>query len=190
MELSGSKTEKNLVTAFLWESQERNRFSFFSNTAEKEGYHKISRVLATIAEHERIHAKNFFRELPGGQVQITAKFFSGKIGKTEENLKSALEGKNAKLFKMYSEFGQIARDEGFEDIARIFLNVIIAEKTHENMLKKALKCVESGMSWKRDDNATWICSKCGFVIEDKEPPSKCPACNHPKEYFEILFENL
>ena len=185
MELKGSQTEKNLLIAFAGESQARNRYTYAAKVAEKEGYHRISRIFFETAEQERIHAKNFFRALPGEHVEITASFPAGVIGNTTENLKAAIEGEHEESSELYPKFAQIARDEGFEDIARRFLNVVVSEQMHEKRFKKLLKCIEDDKVWKRDEPAVWTCAKCGFTSEDNEPPEKCPACDHPKEYFEI-----
>ena len=190
MELKGSKTEKNLLTAFAWESQERNQFTFFSKNAEKEGYHQISRILMDIAEHERIHAKNFFRNLPAGKAEITSTFFSGEIRTTGENLKVAIESKCEISIPTYGDYAQVARDEGFEEIARLFHNTIVAEKFHSRILKKFLKLIDDNTVWVSKEPVEWVCVKCGFTVEAKEPPGKCSACDHPKEYFEMLNLNF
>lgn len=190
MELKGSQTEKNLLTAFAGESQARNRYTYFAKVAEKEGYHRIGRVFLQTAEHERIHAKNFFRELPGGDAEITATYPSGVIGNTTGNLKASIAGEHEESSEIYPAFAQVARGEGFEEIARLFLNVVVSEQMHEKRFKKLLKCIEEDKVWKRGEPVVWTCSKCGFTIEDNEPPEKCPACAHPKEYFEILNESF
>ncbi|MBU1024188.1 rubrerythrin family protein [bacterium] len=189
MEIKGSQTEKNLLKAFAGESQARNRYTFFAKAAKKEGYYQVARLFLETAEHERIHAKNFFRELPGGDLEITAKFPSGVIGTTEENLKSSIAGEHEENSFLYPEFAQVARNEGFEDLARLFLSVVVVEKMHEKRFSKLLKRVDEDTVWKRDETVRWVCTKCGFTYEDKEPPGKCPCCKHPKEYFEVFVEN-
>ena len=188
MELKGSQTEKNLLMAFAGESQARNRYTYFAKIAEKEGYHRISRIFLETAEQERIHAKNFFRELPGGDAEITATFPSGVIGKTVDNLKASIAGEHEEASELYPAFAQIARDEGFEEIARLFLNVVVAEQMHEKRYSKLLKLIEDDTIWKREEPVFWTCSKCGFTFEECEPPEQCPACKHPKEYFELLID--
>lgn len=183
MELKGSRTEKNLLISFAGESQARNRYSFFAKIAEKEGYHQVSRIFLETAEQERIHAKNFFRSLPGGVCEITATFPSGVLDTTVENLKESIAGEHEENSKLYPECAQIARDEGFEEIARMFLNIAVAEKYHEARYGKLLKNLQDGKVWKRDEPVSWTCSKCGFTFDGKEPPGKCPACQHPREYF-------
>lgn len=190
MELKGSQTEKHLLMAFAGESQARNRYTYFAKVAEKEGYHRISRIFFETAEHERIHAKNFFRELPGGDVEITATFPAGVIAKTADNLRASIAGEHEEATEIYPAFAQVARDECFESIARLFLNVVVAEQMHEKRFKKLLKCIEDDKVWKRDEPVFWTCSKCGFTIENNEPPEQCPACAHPKEYFEILVDKF
>jgi len=186
--MKGSRTEKNILAAFAAESQARNHYTFFASEAEKEGYHKISRILLEIADQERIHAKNFFRHLPGGKCEIKMTFPSGTIGTTIENLKIAINEELETHTKTYPEFAKVAREEGFEDIARMFLNISIAEKLHEKRFRKLLKTIEDSTVWKAGENTTWICSKCGFIQEGAEPPTKCPACMHPKEYYEVFTE--
>jgi len=188
MVTKGSRTEKNLLTASLAESLARNQYSFFASQAEKEGYHQISRIFNEISDHERIHAKNFFKYLPGGTCEIKSCFPSSVVGSTLENLKQACDEELDAHSKLYPEFAKVARDEGFEDVARMFLNVAIAEKLHERRFRKLLKTVEEGKIWKNAENSIWLCSKCGFNMEGKEPPAKCPSCQHPKEYFEVFTE--
>ena len=186
--MKGSRTEKNLLAAFAAESQARNHYTFFASEAEKEGYHMISRVLLEIADQERIHAKNLFRHLPGGTCEIKMKFPSGITGTSIENLKIAIDEELETHTKTYPEFAKVAREEGFEDIARLFLNISIAEKLHEKRFRKMLKMIEDGAVWKRAENTIWICTKCGFTMEGTEPPPKCPACMHPKEYYEVYVD--
>lgn len=185
----GSRTERNLLVAFISESQARNRYTFFASQAEKEGYHKVSSIFLEVADHERIHAKNFIRLLPGGTCEIKMTFPSAGVGSTIENLKFSIDDELETHSKLYPEFAKIARDEGFEDAARLLLNVATAEKLHERRFRKLLKTIEDGKIWKDDESTVWICSKCGFNTQGVEPPAKCPACQHPKEYFNIFHEN-
>ena len=188
--MKGSRTEKNLMTAFMLESQARTLYTFFASAAEKEGYHQICRIFLEVADNERIHAKSFIRHFPGGSCEIKMTCQSEVVGTTIENLKLAISDEANAQSKLYPEFAKVAREEGFEDVARLFLNVAIAEKLHERMFRKLLKNIEEGTVWKRGENTTWICTKCGFNFQGTEPPPKCPACQHPREYFEILIENF
>jgi rubrerythrin len=190
MVTKGSRTEKNLLTAFMLESQARNLYTFFASQAEKEGYHQILRIYLEVADHERIHAKNFCRNLPGGKCELKVALSTSVVGSTLENLKFTCDEESEAHTRLYPEFAKAARDEGFEDIARLFLNVAIAEKLHEKRFRKLLKTAEEGKAWKGRENTIWVCSKCGFNIEGEEPPAKCPACQHPKEYFESFTEEV
>ncbi len=188
-ELKGTKTEKNILTAFAGESQARNRYTFFASKAKKEGYVQISDIFTETAEQEKEHAKRLFKLLEGGEVEITASFPAGVIGSTLENLKAAAEGENYEHSQMYPEFAKVAREEGFENIAIIFEKIAVAEKQHEKRYKELAANIEAGRVFKRDEPVKWRCRNCGYVYEGTEAPKACPACAHPQAYFEILGEN-
>ncbi len=187
--LKGTKTEKNILTAFAGESQARNRYTFFASKAKKEGYVQISDIFTETAEQEKEHAKRLFKLLEGGEVEISAGFPAGVIGSTLENLKSAAEGENYEHTQMYPEFAKIAREEGFENIAVIFEKIAVAEKQHEKRYKELASNIESDRVFKREESVKWRCRNCGYVHEGTEAPKACPACAHPQAYFEILGEN-
>ncbi len=187
--LKGTKTEKNLLTAFAGESQARNRYDYFASQAKKEGYVQISKIFSETALNEKEHAKRLFKFLEGGEVEISASFPAGKIGTTAENLKSAAEGENYEHSKMYPEFAKLAQEEGFNEIAAVFRAIAKAEVGHEARFLKLLENIEKDKVFKREGKVRWRCSNCGYIHEGPEPPEKCPACAHPKAYFELLVEN-
>jgi len=189
MKLKGSKTEKNLLTAFAGESQARNRYSYFASAAKKEGYEQIAAIFLETADNEKEHAKVFFKFLEGGEVEIDAAFPAGVIGKTEDNLKAAAEGENYEWTKMYKEFAEIAKEEGFEEISKTFSYIASVEKFHEARYRALLKNVQEGKVFKKDAPKKWHCRNCGYVFEGKEAPMECPSCKHPRAYFELLAEN-
>ena len=189
MELKGSQTEKNLLTAFAGESQARNRYTYFASQAKKEGYVQIARIFEETANHEKEHAKRLFKFLEGGEVEVQASFPAGKIGSTLENLKAAAAGEEYENTKMYPEFAEVAEKEGFPHIAKVFRSIAEAEKYHEKRYRALAANIESGKVFKRDEPVLWRCLNCGFIYEGTEPPEVCPACAHPRAYFEILVEN-
>jgi rubrerythrin len=189
MALKGSKTEKNLLTAFAGESQARNRYTFFASQARKEGFQQIALIFEETANQEKEHAKRFFKLLEGGDVEIQGLFPAGIIGTTAQNLKVAANGEHHEWGELYPSFAKIAKEEGFEDIAKIFNAISIAEKQHERRYLGLLANVEAGTVFKKDKPVKWRCLNCGYISEGKEAPDKCPACDHPQAYYEILAEN-
>jgi len=189
MKLKGSRTERNLMAAFAGESQARNRYSFFSGAARKEGYVQIANVLAETAENERAHAKRFFNFLEGGEVEIQAAFPAGVIGTTVENLRAAARGEHCEWTEMYPAFARVAREEGFGAIAKVFESISVAERQHEKRYLGLLANVEAGTVFRKEQPVVWRCLECGYVHEGKEAPQACPACAHPQAHFELLYEN-
>jgi len=187
--LKGTRTEKNLLAAFAGESQARDRYTYFASQARKEGYEQIAAVFEETANQEKEHAKRFFSMLEGGNVQITAEYPAGKIGNTLENLRAAAEGEGYEWGTMYPDFSQVAREEGFEAIARLFENVAVAEKYHGKRYTELADLLEAGRVFKREDPVTWRCRNCGYIHEGTEAPAACPACAHPQAYFEVLVES-
>ena len=187
--LRGTKTEKNLLTAFAGESQARNRYSYFASAARKEGFVQISDVFEETANQEREHAKRFFKFLEGGDVEIRAAFPAGVIGSTAENLKAAAAGEHHEWESMYPEFAATAREEGFDAVANVFEAVSVAEKQHEKRYLGLLANVEAGTVFKKDKKVVWRCRNCGYLHEGPEAPKACPACAHPQAHFELLAEN-
>jgi rubrerythrin len=187
--LKGTQTEKNVLTAFSGESQARNRYNFFASQAKKEGYEQISAIFTETAENEKEHAKRLFKFLEGGDVEITAAFPAGVIGTTAENLGAAAAGENHEYSQMYPEFADKADEEGFSEIADTMRSIAKAEKQHEKRYLALLKNIETGKVFKRDNVVKWKCRNCGYVHEGAEALEECPACAHPREYFELLAEN-
>ncbi len=189
MDLKGSRTEKNILTAFAGESQARNRYTYFASAARKEGYRQISEIFEETANQEREHAKRLFKFLEGGEVEVSASFPAGVIGSTIENLKAAAGGENYEWTDMYPSFAKVAREEGFEEIAKAFESIAIAEKQHEKRYNDLAANIAAGRVFKRDKPVVWRCINCGYLHEGTEAPDKCPACAHPQAHFEILGEN-
>ncbi len=187
--LKGTKTEKNLLTAFAGESQARNRYTYFSSQARKESYQQIMGVFLETADNEKEHAKRLFKFLEGGEVEIKASFPAGLIGDTKENLKAAAAGENYEHTKMYPEFAIVAEKEGFQEIASVFRAIAVAERQHEKRYLNLLENMEKDRVFKRERVVKWKCRNCGYIHEGTEAPEECPACAHPREYFELLGEN-
>jgi len=187
--LKGTKTEKNLLTAFAGESQARNRYTYFSSQARKESYQQIMGVFLETADNEKEHAKRLFKFLEGGEVEIKASFPAGLIGDTKENLRAAAAGENYEHTKMYPEFASMAEKEGFQEIASVFRAIAVAERQHEKRYLNLLENMEKDRVFKRERVVKWKCRNCGYIHEGTEAPEECPACAHQREYFELLGEN-
>jgi rubrerythrin len=187
--LKGTKTEKNVLLSFAGESQARNRYSFFSSQAKKEGYEQMAAIFLDTADNEKEHAKIFFKLLEGGMVEITGEFPAGVIGDTKANLKAAAEGEMLENTKIYPGFASIAEKEGFPEIAKTFSLISSVEKGHENRYRALLKNLKDGTVFKRDKKVFWRCRNCGYIHEGIEAPVECPACQHEQAYFEILNES-
>ena len=187
--IKGTQTEKNLLIAFAGESQARNRYSYFSGAAKKEGLVQISAIFEETANQEKEHAKRFFKFLEGGDVEITETFPAGIIGTTLENLRAAAAGEEHEWMNLYPGFAQVARDEGFVEIAEVFEAISIAEKQHGKRYKDLADNLEAGRVFKRNGKVVWRCRNCGYLHEAEEAPDLCPACIHPKAHFELLGEN-
>lgn len=175
-ELKGSKTEANLMAAFAGESQARNKYTFFASKARKEGYEQIAAIFEETADHEKEHAKRIFN-------------FLGLVEDTESNLRAAAAGENYEWTTMYKEFEEIAKEEGFDQIAKFFHEVAEVEYEHEQRYLKLAENVAQGQVFKRDESVRWMCRNCGYVHEGNEAPRVCPACAHPQSYFQIKAEN-
>ncbi len=187
--LTGTQTEKNLLVSFAGESQARNRYNYFASQARKEGYVQIADIFEETANQEKEHAKRFFKFLEGGEVEVRASFPAGVIGTTLENLKEAAAGENHEHTTMYPGFAQVAREEGFEAIARVWEAVSVAERQHEKRYLDLAANIEAGRVFARDSEVVWRCRNCGYLHMGAEAPAACPACAHPRDYFELLGEN-
>jgi len=189
VKLKGTQTEKNLLAAFAGESQARNRYTYFAGAAKKEGYEQIAAVFLETAENEKEHAKRFFKFLEGGMSEFTASFPAGVIGDTARNLKAAADGENEEWSRLYPAFADTADKEGFPDVAAAFRNIAKVEVEHEKRYLKLLENIEKGRVFKKDGPAVWKCRNCGYHHHGAEAPDICPACLHPRAFFELLSEN-
>ena len=187
--LKGTQTEKNLLKSFAGESQARNRYTFFAKQAAKEGYEQIAALFLETAENEGQHAKQYFKHLEGGIVEITAAYPAGKIGTTAENLLAAAEGENEEWTDLYPAFGDMAESEGFKEVANTFRQIAKVEAWHEKRYRKLLDNIEKDLVFARPEPVKWICRKCGFVHEGPTALKLCPACKHPQAYQEVYAEN-
>jgi len=187
--LRGTQTEKNLLAAFAGESQARNRYSFFASAARKDGFEQIANIFTETAENEKEHAKVFFKHLEGGDTQITAVYPAGMIKDAKSNLEAAAAGENLEWTTIYADFGKIAKDEGFPEVARSFEQVARVEKFHESRYRKLIANIANGEVFKRKSAVKWHCINCGYIFEGTEPPKECPACRHPQAFYELLAEN-
>ena len=176
MELKGSKTEKNLMTAFAGESQARNKYTYFASVAKKEGYEQIAAIFLQTADNEKEHAKLWFKAL-------------GELGNTAENLLHAAEGENYEWTDMYAGFAETAEAEGFYELAGKFRLVAAIEKHHEERYRALLKNVETAQVFEKSEVKVWECRNCGHIVVGTKAPELCPTCDHPKAYFEVHAEN-
>jgi rubrerythrin len=190
------KTLENLTKAFIGESQARNRYSFYSKQAKNDGYPQLADIFLETAENERQHAKWLFRmiqdlKLKMGEdpeeIEVDAQA-PLTLGETPENLKAAIAGEHYENSEMYPEFSNTAQEEGLDDISKRLISIGKAEEHHERRYKQILQQVEAGTMFKKEKTVEWTCVKCGFTSKGKEPPLKCPACDHPQKYFQIVCE--
>lgn len=189
MDFKGSQTEKNLLAAFAGESQARTRYTFFASQAKKEGFEQIAAIFEETSGNEKEHAELFFKHLQGGMVEIKAAYPAGIIGTTAENLQAAAAGEKLEWGTLYPNFGDVAAQEGFPQVAATFRAVARVEAYHERRYLKLLDSVNQGKVFKKDAPIKWKCRNCGFVMESAEAPGVCPVCGHPRSYFEAWVEN-
>lgn len=177
MDLKGSRTEANLMSAFAGESMATNKYTYFASKARKDGYEQIAAIFEETAGNEREHAKLWYKILHGG------------IGDTLENLGHAAEGENYEWTDMYDRFAREAKEEGLDAIAGLFEKVAAIEKQHEERYRKLIQNIEEGLVFSRDGDTIWICRNCGHVVIGKQAPQVCPVCGHPQSFFEIKADN-
>ena len=189
MELKGSQTEKNILTAFAGESQARNKYSYFASQAKKEGYVQIMAIFTETADQEKAHAKSLFKLLAGGEAMVSAAFPAGVIGTTVQNLKSAAAGEDYETTEMYPGFAKVAEDEGFREVAATFRSIAVAEERHRDRYLTLLKNIEEGKVFSRPTSVRWICRNCGYVHEGTDAVNVCPACEHAQAHFELEVVN-
>lgn len=187
-QLKGTKTEHNLLAAFAGESQARSRYTYYAGVARKEGYRQIEALFMETAENELQHAKQFFKYLEGGMVEITAAYPAGIIGTTAQNLKAAADGENEEWTELYPEFANVADEEGFPEVAASFRAIAKVEEKHEARYRKLLQNIENGAVFQKDAPVQWKCRNCGYVHEGTHALDKCPACAHPRDHFEMFVE--
>lgn len=188
--IKGTFTEQNLLKAFAGESQARNRYTYFASVAKKEGYEQIAAIFLETAEQEKEHAKRFFKLLEGGQATIyEATYPAGKIGTTPENLLAAAQGEKEEWDVLYPSFAQTAKEEGFEEIAKVFEHVAGVETEHERRYLKLLSRITDGDFFHRNHEIWWQCRNCGYICKATDAPKLCPTCLHPKAFFEPMKEN-
>jgi rubrerythrin len=187
--LQGTRTELNLLKAFAGESQARNRYEFFAKAAKNEGYEQIAAIFQETANQEKEHAKRFFKFLEGGMVEITASYPAGKIGTTSENLKAAAEGENEEWTSIYPMFSEVAKEEGFPEIAAAFKMIAKAEAEHERRYMKLLQNISEDKVFIKNGKVWWKCINCGYVYESEKALEMCPACLHPKSYMQVREDN-
>jgi rubrerythrin len=189
MDLKGSQTEKNLLAAFAGESQARTKYTFFASQARKDGFEQIGAIFEETSANEKEHAELFFKHLKGGIVEITAAYPAGVIGSTAGNLQAAAAGEKLEWGTLYPNFGDVAQQEGFPEVAATFRAVARVEAYHERRYLKLLESVNQGKVFTKDTLIKWKCRNCGFVMESAEAPGQCPVCAHPKSFFEVWVEN-
>ena len=175
-ELKGSKTEENLKFAFAGESMARNKYDYFASKAKKDGYEQIANIFSTTALNEKEHAKLWFKAFEG-------------IKDTYENLLTAAQGEHEEWTQMYKEFAEVATQEGFDEIAKLFEGVAGVEKSHEERYLSLANNIRNGSVYKKEAKIEWICRNCGHILVSNEAPDKCPVCNHPQAYFEVHNQN-
>lgn len=192
--LKGTKTAENLLKSFAGESQARNRYTYYASIADKEGYKQIKNIFIETADNEKEHAKRFYKFLLEGlkdeiptALEITASYPVAQ-GNTLENLKAAAAGENEEWSDLYPAFADVAEKEGFLEIAAAYRAIASAEKRHETRYKKLAENIENGTVFLKDGKVFWKCGNCGYIHEASEAPEKCPACLHPKAYFELFVE--
>ncbi len=189
LSLKGTKTEQNLLKAFAGESQATNRYEFYALVARKEGFEQIANIFQETALQEKEHAKRFFSFLEGGMLEITASYPAGRVGTTSENLKAAAEGEHEEWNDLYPHFAEVAKEEGFPEIAAAFRMIAKVEAEHERRYLKLLQNISEDRVFMREGKVWWKCINCGFVYESEKAYEKCPACLYPKSYMQLQEQN-
>ncbi len=184
--IRGTRTEKCIVQAYLSESAAYTRYTYYAQQADKENYYPIGEIFRETAENEMHHGKVFFKMLEGGSVEVPLSADAGVIGDTAANLATAANEERSEGVDQYRAAAEIAREEGFDDIAAHFEAIAEVEKHHMLRFERYLKQVQDGTVWKRDTPIKWKCLVCGYIFEGTEPPETCPACNHPREHYMAL----
>ncbi len=186
--LKGTKTEQNLINAFAGEAQARNRYTYYSKVAKDEGYEQISAIFLETAENELEHARIFYSYIIQNPLAHVDSFYPFELGTTEENLSSAIAGETEEYETLYKDAEKIAEEEGFEQIAKSFHNVRIAENHHAKRYQQLYENLQNNTVFSKNTHTEWICRKCGYVCNSTEAPEYCPNCFHPQNYFQVLCE--
>lgn len=187
--IKGTQTEHNLLASFAGESQARSRYTLFAQKAIEEGYEQIASIFLTTANQELSHATQFFNLLEGGMVEIKAAYPAGKVGTTKENLAAAAAGEHEEWGDLYANFAEVAQQEGFPEIALLYKNISKVEQMHEKRYLKLLERMENEEVFKSEQPLVWYCRKCGYIVETKQAPKKCPVCGMPQGWFERFPDN-
>lgn len=187
--IKGTQTEHNLLASFAGESQARSRYTLFAQKAIEEGYEQIASIFLTTANQELSHATQFFNLLEGGMVEIKAAYPAGKVGTTKENLAAAAAGEHEEWGDLYANFAEVAQQEGFPEIALLYKNISKVEQMHEKRYLKLLERMENEEVFKSEHPLVWYCRKCGYIVETKQAPKKCPVCGMPQGWFERFPDN-
>ena len=190
MSIKGTKTEQNLLKSFAGESQARNRYEYFASVARKEGFEQIANIFQETALQEKEHAKRFFKFLEGGMTEISASYPAGRIGSTKENLKAAAEGEHEEWADLYPHFAEVAKAEGFLEVATAYKMIAKVEAEHERRYLKLLQNVSEDKVFMKEGKVWWKCINCGYVYESAKALETCPACLHPKSFMQIREENF
>lgn len=186
--LKGTKTEQNLINAFAGESQARNRYTYYAKVAKKEGYEQISEIFLLTASNEIEHAKIFYNFIVPNPLAHVDSFYPFELGKTEDNISSAIAGETEEFEVLYKDAELVAKEEGFDIISKAFHNVRQAELHHANRFKAIYEVIRNNTIFSKEEETSWLCRQCGYVHLDKNAPEFCPNCFHPKGYFEVLCE--
>lgn len=187
--IKGTQTEHNLLASFAGESQARSRYTLFAQKAIEEGYEQIAAIFLTTANQELSHATQFFNLLEGGMVEIKAAYPAGKVGSTKENLEAAAAGEREEWGELYANFADVAEQEGFPQIALLYRNIAKVEQMHEARYIKLLERMVNDQVFKSEEPVKWYCRKCGYIVETKQAPKKCPVCGMPQAWFERFPDN-
>ncbi len=190
MKYENSETLQRVINAFAGESQARNRYTFYAKEAKKEGYEKISAVFLDTAENEKEHAKLFYKQIPEGKYAVINGEYPFSLGKTIENLEAAAQGEKEEWEITYKQGALIAKEEGFDEISKLFSGILEIEKHHSYRFEKLYDELKKGTLLNKDEQTQWICRKCGHIQISKCAPLKCPVCEHPQGYFEVFTEKF
>ena len=190
MKLEHSETLQCLVNAFAGESQARNRYTFFAKVAKSEGYEHISQVFTDTASNEEEHAKLFYKHIPNNEHLSVTGAYPFFFGDTYQNLLSAASGEREEWEIVYKNAAQIAKEDGFDDISRLFTNIVEIEKRHSHRFELLAETLKTGSIFKKEEVTQWVCRKCGHTHIGKEAPCECPVCKHPQGYFQVYIERF